>query len=162
MPAASQLEQVTDAVRASLEEISAGATYHYTPKVFRRSWFGDERLQEALGKVLYYLVPDVVAFDEETYRRTRGVVELDVVCCHYFERAAQENDERWKIQHNMAQDVVGNLRAAAQGADTTLGGLCEHLGFDMLDLGAEETFVDRWVLAFLRLRVSYVFTDGEL
>ena len=161
-------EQIAAAIRTKLEEISGdgGATYWYTPDRVIRSHAVTDRLLDGSLQTLYVVTPD----RKDENRRTnggpgcivRGIAFLTLTLLHRFTPPTENAlvvtpaDEpiRWTIQERMEGDVRKKLRE-----DPKLGGISTDLDLTASEEGADETFIEGWALAFVRLQVTYHYVQ---
>lgn len=160
----SRPEQIAAAIVTSLETIvgDGGASWWFTPVVKRTHAVEMASLDPTLD-VLYLVSPD----RKEESRRTnagigcivRGRAFLTLTLLKRFTPATENPIEaeapiRWTLQERLEQDVRKKLRE-----DPKLGGISTDLDLTDSEEGPEETFLEGWALAFMRLQVTYHYAQ---
>lgn len=169
--AEARIEQLLAAAKTQLEGIvgDAGVNYWYTVhKVVRAPAFNALCLDSSVGSpaTIYVLSPgSEEALSPFTFGREGSVANIDLTVVQRFEAPTENpftppDPDRWKVQTRLARDAEKRLRDAAS---TTrwyqAGDLATDIEIVAKDFDVEDTFIEGWAVAFLRVAVLYSYPE---
>lgn len=158
-------EQIVAALVDRLEGIvgDGGATFWYTPTHVQRSPAWGEHclpLRPADDTTVYTLSPDDEDMEELTLTSTRAFMGIDLTIARPYRNGDNPFEpaepDRWKVQNRMRDDARKRLRG-----ELKVGNLALLIQIPLVDLSAEETFVDGWAVVMMRLVVQYSYGDAS-
>lgn len=152
-------------VEALVDRLKTGTDYVYPPDaVIRCPAWGSHCLDESLAAepTIYTLSPDDEDNEEHTYTATKSSMGIDLTVVHRFTPAGENtplsvtlDPDRWKVQNRLRDDARKRLRG-----DLKVGDLALLIQIPLVDLSAEETYVDGWAVVLMRLVVQYTYQDA--
>ena len=161
-------EQIAEAIRASLEEISGSDGNPYwntTAAAVRVLWVEKELLESALGTGPIYAVwPGEEEHVEGATGAPLGAGRIDaemdvfVLCLQSYKQTdhafAPGDPTRWNMGNRMVRDVLRKLLA-----DVQLSGLVENV-FATPVIIDRDRWIDGWAVVEIHFRVAYSYTGG--
>lgn len=152
-------ERIVDAVKAKFQEMAAGV---YSPRlVLRAAAFHGGLLDDSIDTI-YSVSPGPMEETRHAFGTVNNVgvdLSIGVALCKRF---AGEDDtgndtvpkQRWDEQLELIRAATDTIRA-----DRQLGGLALDLVIDDIDVSAENTYIEHWAVAFMRIVVSYLHSE---
>lgn len=164
-------EQIFDAMETALEAIvgDGGTTYSYTPAaVVRAHAFTAEVLDPSVSgdRVIYCLIPgDQQETRPGAFSRVRlSQLPVTVIAAKRFDGATDNpfsppSPSRWEVQELLIRDAERALLNSDSLNGRGASPLAICLDVPERDRSTEETFVEGWALALLRVEVLYQYQD---
>ena len=151
-------EQIVDKVKTTLE----GITGTYKPDLVLRAAAFHGGLLDPTLETIFSISPGPMEEARHAFGTVNNVgieLSIGVALCQRF-KGVDDNrrdpgvKQRWDEQHQL-------LRAAGDAirADRQLGGLALDLVIDDIDVSADDTYVENWVVAFMRIVVNYLHSE---
>lgn len=162
MSVESAVEQALERMQSVLQGIvsDGGEAYWYTPDEVVRYPMMTLSCLNTTNDVVYVLSPDDVTVEEATITSKKIMAPVDISMAMRFAPASENpfdppDQDRMLIQSRLLQDVRKKLEA-----DGTLGGAVCWAHIQLESRKAEETYVQGWAMAFLRVTLEIYTPDG--
>lgn len=150
-------EQIIDALKTVLE----GMTGTYAPdKVVRAPAFHGGILDPTI-ETIYSISPGTMEETRHAFGTTNNVgidLGIGLALCRRFTGLEDTSElgvkQRWDEQLKLIKAAGDAIRA-----DRQLGGLALDLVVDDWDVSADDTYVEKWAIAFMRLTVMFIHSE---
>lgn len=155
-------QQVLDALVARFAAIvgDEGATRWYSvDRAVDFASFSSECLDSSLATI-YIVSPDETPIEPATLTSSEAHIVFDISLARRLEVETENPfgapaENRTRIQNRLIQDAT-----RAINSDPALGGLAIWTYIRYENRKAEDTYIEKWAVAFMRIEVQAIYTDG--